>query len=213
LYAWYYVYRPVGPDACPQLCLTAQQQRNARRFVVEMRAKKPILIIDAYYDGEGRALCPSATGFSHHISPGGDIEPCPVIQIAAESIYDDRPLRDVFRQSAFLRDYRATAASATRGCIALERPELLRALAARHQAKDTTSRGTSLAELEAMASRPSQYDPGGEIPEKSWLYRVVKWLCFNDYGTYGRHFRAENWVGTRTAQESPVEPAKPCDAR
>ena len=65
-----------------------------------MRAKKPIIIIDAYYDGEGQALCPAATGISHHINPWGDIEPCPIVQFAKESIHasegDTRSLREKF---------------------------------------------------------------------------------------------------------------------
>ena len=63
LYTWFHVYRPMGPDANPQLCLTPEQQLRARRFVVEMRAKKPIMIVDAYFDGEGRAL---PRGQRHH---------------------------------------------------------------------------------------------------------------------------------------------------
>jgi len=202
LYAWFHVYRPVGPEAAPELCLTPAQQRQARRFVVEMRARKPILFIDAYYDGQGRALCPAATGFTHHISPWGDIEPCPVIQLARESIHDPRPLREVFAQSEFLRDFRQLAASATRGCIALERPDLLRELAERHAARDSTARGTVLAELQATQPHPSQYDPGHEIPEISWAYRLAKYFLFHDYGAYARHFRLENWRPTRAEPES-----------
>ena len=184
MYLWYHVYRPVGPDANPQLALTPEQQRRARRFVVEMRVKKPIGIIDAYYDGRGQALCPAATGISHHINPWGDIEPCPIVQFSKESIHDARPLRETFRQSAFLRDFRELAASSTRGCIVLERPDLLQQLVERHGARDTTVRGQALAELDAMQSRPSQYDPGHEIPEKSWFYLFVKKYWFNDFGTY-----------------------------
>src|SRR3984957_4855946 len=44
MYTWFHVYRPMGPDANPELCLTPDQQLEARRFVVEMRAKKPIVI-------------------------------------------------------------------------------------------------------------------------------------------------------------------------
>ena len=73
LYAWFHVYRPMGPDANPELSLTREQQRRVREFVVDMRVRKPIIIIDAYYDGEGRALCPAANGVSHHINPWGDI--------------------------------------------------------------------------------------------------------------------------------------------
>src|SRR5262249_45082449 len=117
MYAWFHVYRPMGPDASPQLCLTPAQQLRVRKFVVEMRAKKPIIIIDAYHDGEGRALCPAATGVTHHINPWGDIEPCPIIQFTRESIHataeDPRPLRDKFLQSAYLREFRELAAATT----------------------------------------------------------------------------------------------------
>jgi MoaA/NifB/PqqE/SkfB family radical SAM enzyme len=190
MYTWFHVYRPMGPDARPDLCLTPEQQQRARRFVVEMRAKKPIVIIDAYYDGEGRALCPAATGISHHINPWGDIEPCPIVQLTRESIHaspaDHRPLRDKFLHSDFLRDFRETARKATRGCIVLERPDLLEALAARHGAQDATARGTYLAELHAMRPRRSQHNPGHEIPEKNWLYRLAKRFWFNDFGVYDR---------------------------
>jgi MoaA/NifB/PqqE/SkfB family radical SAM enzyme len=208
MYTWFHIYRPVGPDAKAELSLTPQQQLECRRFVVEMRAKKPIIIIDAYYDGEGRALCPAATGFTHHISPWGDIEPCPIIQFAKESIYDERPLREVFQQSTFLRDFRETAARHTRGCIVLERPDLLESLVARHGAKDTTARHAASAELDVMSLRPSQYNPGEEIPEKSLAYRIAKYFFFNDYGTYGKHFDAANWIDSR-AKPLPKPPPKP----
>lgn len=194
MYLWYHVYRPVGPDACPELALTPEQQYEARRFVVEMRARKPIVIIDAYYDGQGQALCPAATGFTHHVGPWGDIEPCPIIQLATDSIHEQRPLQTIFNQSEFLRDFRQLAASTTRGCIVLERPDLLVQLADKHGARDTTARRTVLEELRAMQPRPSQYHPGREVPEKSLAYRLAKRFWFNDFGAYGRtNFPPPRW--------------------
>ncbi len=114
--------------------------RRVRQFVVDTRVKKPIIVIDAYHDADGKALCPAVTGFTHHIGPGGDIEPCPIIQLAKESIYDERPLREVFNESAFLKDFRELVASQTRGCVVLERPDLLEQLVTKHHAKDTTQR-------------------------------------------------------------------------
>ncbi len=188
MYTWFHVYRPMGPAATPELCLTPEQQRRARRFVVEMRAKKPIIIVDAYYDGEGQALCPAATGLSHHINPWGGIEPCPIVQFTKESIHsseaDSRSLRDKFLQSDLLRDFRQLAQSTTRGCIVLERPELLKSLVEKHGARDATARGTALAELAAMEVRTSQYSPGNEVPEKNWMYRLAKRYWFNDFGVY-----------------------------
>lgn len=187
MYTWFHVYRPMGPDACPDLCLTPAQQLELRKFVVEMRAKKPIIIVDAYYDGEGQALCPAATGISHHINPWGDIEPCPIVQFSQESIRrdkDDRHLRDKFRRSAFLQDFRDLARSTTRGCIVLERPDLLEDLVEKHTARDSTVRGTAKQELAAMTTRTSQFNPVAQIPEKNFLYRLAKRFWFNDFGAY-----------------------------
>jgi MoaA/NifB/PqqE/SkfB family radical SAM enzyme len=191
LYTWFHVYRPMGPNPNPDLCLTPEQSQRARRFVVEMRANKPIVFIDAYYDGEGRALCPAATGISHHINPWGDIEPCPIVQFSKESIHakggDSRGLRQKFVQSAFLKEFRELSQQTTRGCIVLERPDLLHALVEKHAAPDVTARGTALQELAALQVRPSQYNPGNEVPEKNLLYRIAKRFLFNDFGVYAGH--------------------------
>jgi MoaA/NifB/PqqE/SkfB family radical SAM enzyme len=184
MYSWFHVYRPMGPNPQPELALSREQQLRIRRFVVDMRVRKPIGIIDAYYDGEGQAICPAASGLTHHINPWGGIEPCPIIQFAKESIHDRRHIRDVIGQSEFLRDFRQLAASSTRGCIVLERPDLLHQLVVSHQAGDQTARKTALAELTNMKSLPSQYGPGEEIPERSWAYRFAKRYWFNDFGAY-----------------------------
>ena len=199
MYMWYHVYRPVGPDPQPELCLTPEQQLKVRRFVVEMRAEKPIGVIDAYYDHQGQALCPAATGISHHISPWGDIEPCPIVQFSRESIHDDQHIRDSFRESDFLREFRELAAANTRGCIVLERPDLLNQLVEKHGAHDTTVRKTAVNELTAMKLRSSQHNPEVEIPEKSWVYRFAKKHWFNDFGVYSEMGR------TQTASVSATE--------
>ena len=183
-YVWYHTYRPVGPKMNPLLALRPDQLVRVRRFVVEMRSRMPIAMIDAYYDDRGKALCPMATGISHHVSPRGDLEPCPIIQFAVEDIRDPRGLFDTMRQSAFLRDFRELSAQATRGCVVLERPDLVRDLVRKHGARDTTVRGTAWAELEAMQPRFSQYLPGAEVPEKHWMYRLAKKYWFNDFGAY-----------------------------
>src|SRR6201996_4162330 len=183
-YCWFHTYRPVGPKMNAQLALTPQQLVRVRRFVVEMRAKVPIAIIDAYYDGEGRALCPMSTGISHHVSPKGEIEPCPIIQFATENIRDPRGIYATMRDSAFLKDFCEISARHTRGCVVLERPDLVKDLVKKHGARDTTIRGTAMAELEAMTPRFSQWLPGEEVPEQHWMYKFAKRYWFNDFGAY-----------------------------
>ena len=183
-YAWYHTYRPVGPQIHDELALTPEQALKVREFVVNMRVKLPIGIIDAYYDGEGKALCPMANGISHHISPTGAVEPCPIIQFATENVKDGG-IYDTLTKSAFMKDFRETAAKNTRGCIVLERPDLVKDLAEKHGAKDTTLRQTAIKELEGMTARNSQWLPTGEeIPEKHPVYRWAKRYWFNDFGVY-----------------------------
>lgn len=192
-YCWFYTYRPMGADPNPALALTSEQGLKIRKFVVEMRAKKPIAIIDAYYDDQGQALCPAATGISHHINPWGEIEPCPIVQFANETIYDNDSIYDTITNSQYLEDFRRTAARATRGCIVLERPDLLKEVVLRNSAADsthrnngevTTSGGAGMNELDALKSLPSQHNPGNEIPEEHWLYRFAKKNWFFGFGAY-----------------------------
>lgn len=193
MYCWYHIYRPVGPEPNPQLALSSEEQKRVRQFVVDTRATKPIIVIDAYHDDAGNALCPAATGFTHHVGPWGDLEPCPVIQLAKESIHDDRPLADTFNQSEFLRDFRELTAENTRGCVIMERPDLLVDLAEKHGARDTTARGEVIEELKKVTPRRSQFQPGDEIPERSLVYRWAKRYAFNDFGTYSKHFQNANY--------------------
>jgi MoaA/NifB/PqqE/SkfB family radical SAM enzyme len=183
-YAWFHTYRVVGPKPAPELALRPEQVLAVRKFIVKMRAKLPIGIIDAYWDDKGEALCPMATGVSHHISPYGDIEPCPIIQFARESVHDRASIYETLTRSQFLRDFRETAAKATRGCIVLERPDLVQALVKKHSARDTTDRQTAVAELEALTPRNSQYAPGMEVPEEHWMYRIAKKHWFFGFGAY-----------------------------
>src|SRR3989441_2014630 len=63
-YAWFHTYRVVGPKPSVHLALTREQVRKVRRFIVEMRGKLPIAIVDAYWDEHGEALGPVGTGGS-----------------------------------------------------------------------------------------------------------------------------------------------------
>ena len=190
-YAWFHGYRPVGPEASPELALSPDELVRVRRFIVEQRAKQPIVIVDAYYDGKGSALCPMATGLTHHVGPSGGIEPCPIIQFAVEQV-GNGSFYETVTQSAFLADMRQAAAQHSRGCVVLENPRLVLEIADRHGARDTTQRGTAREELLAMTPRSSQDLPGREIPEKHWMYRFAKRYWFNDFGTYSAAQKTES---------------------
>ncbi len=184
-YLWYYIYRPVGADPSPELALSENEIVELRQFMVNIRAEAPIVVVDAYWDHEGRALCPAATGISHHIGPGGDVEPCPVVQFARENIGDGSQMVKQITESKFLERFREFSSSATRGCVLMDHPEALRQFLIEQNAKDTTGRGTGLKELAGMATLPCHHVPGREIPEKQWMYRFAKKHWFFGFGAYG----------------------------
>jgi MoaA/NifB/PqqE/SkfB family radical SAM enzyme len=184
-YLWYYIYRPVGAHPCPELALSQEKILGLRRFMVDQRCSAPLMLVDAYWDHLGRAVCPAAMGLSHHVNPSGQIEFCPPVQFAKDRIHEGQDLVATYEKSAFLPQLRQLAAENSRGCILLDDPQKLYQFVCERHASDSSGRGTALAELKAMRPLPSHHVPGQEIPEKSWMYRFAKKYWFFGFGAYG----------------------------
>lgn len=185
-YLWYYIYRPVGAEPNVANALEKDQVTELRRFIVKQRRNAPLFIIETYWDDKGNALCPGATGMSHHISPSGAIEFCPPIQMATDFINEDASnLVKLFEDSDFLADFRKMTAESSRGCILLEDPQKMVEFLEKHQAIDTTSRATILEEYKKMTPLPGHNQEGCEIPEENVFYKMVKKKYFFGFGAYG----------------------------
>jgi len=185
-YLWYYIYRPVGADPNPANALDKEQVTEFRKFIVKQRRDAPIFIIETYWDDKGNALCPGATGMSHHISPSGAVEFCPPLQMAKDFINEDASnLVELFRDSEFLADFRKMTAESSRGCILLEDPQKMVAFLEQHNAIDTTSRATILEEYKKMTPLAGHNQEGSEIPEENVFYKMVKKKYFFGFGAYG----------------------------
>lgn len=185
-YLWYYIYRPVGANPNTANALSKEEILTFRRFVVEQRKDAPLFIVETYWDDRGNALCPGATGMSHHIAPSGALEFCPPIQMAKDFIDDDGSnLAELFENSGFLAEFRKMTAQSSRGCILLEDPQKLAAFLDKHKAIDTTSRHTIGDEYRKMIPLAGHHTPGEEIPEANPLYKFIKKKYFFGFGAYG----------------------------
>jgi hypothetical protein len=122
---------------------------------------------------------------SHHVGPAGDIEPCPIIQFAADNIGDGSRTTEVVAGSTFLANARARLAEAGGGCILMRRPDRLLDYVETAGARDTSGRGTAASELRAMQARPDHEMGAQAIPERHWLYRAAKRNVFFGLGAYG----------------------------
>ena len=185
-YLWYYIYRPVGKHPIVENALSKEQILSLRRFLVEQRTDAPLFIIDTYWDDMGRAMCPAATGMSHHIAPSGAVEFCPPLQMACDMLNKDASnLTEIFNNSEFLASLRRMTAETSRGCILLENPQKMLQFLEQWKAVDTTSRGTVRDEYAAMQVVAGHDMAGEEIPEKSGIYRMLKKRYFFGFGAYG----------------------------
>ena len=185
-YLWYYIYRPVGNNPIIENALSKEQIRDFRVFLSEQRVDTPLFIIDTYWDDKGRAMCPAATGMSHHIAPSGAVEFCPPLQMAKEFINADASnLTDIFHNSEFLASLRKMTAETSRGCILLENPQKMLQHLQEWNAIDSTSRGTVAEEYAAMRVVAGHDMQGEEIEEKSMIYRMLKKRYFFGFGAYG----------------------------
>lgn len=185
-YLWYYIYRPVGADARPEQALTREQIRGLRQFLVRERMDAPVVLVDVYWDEAGRAICPGATGMSHHVSPSGALEFCPVIQMATDFLCADASnMTELYAQSRFLAGMRHQIAQNTRGCIIMDNPQLMVRILLGYQPQETTTRGTAMQEYREMTSVPSHDMEPDPIPEQSRPYRWLKRHYFFGFGAYG----------------------------
>jgi MoaA/NifB/PqqE/SkfB family radical SAM enzyme len=182
-YLWYYIYRPVGENATVELSLSLAEIGQLRSFMVDARTKFDIIIIDAYWDAEGKGLCPAASGLSHHINASGFIEPCPVIQFATDRV-GDKPLAEIYRSSAFLKDLKTEIPKKTSGCIIMEDPQWLAGFVERHGAADTSGRDNEADRLRAM-EKVCSHGSGKPLPEKNRFYKFAKKRAFFGLGAYG----------------------------
>ena len=183
-YLWYYIYRPVGLEPDPNLALNEDEIFFLRKKIVDLRQSAPLVIIDAYWDDKGRAICPAASGMSHHISPAGDLEFCPPIQFAMENI-SDCDITELFANSKFLADFRSFTSKRSRGCILLEDPAALKEFLVSQNAYATSGRQKSLDEIAAMLPQAGHDMKDKAIPEKGFIYKRLKKKYFFGFGSYG----------------------------
>lgn len=182
MYVWYYVYRPVGEDPHPEYCLTSDQLLEARRRMIALRRRHPLIVIDSYWTADGEAFCPAAVGLGYHVGPQGSIEICPPLSFATNRVSDNG--RDVFKtinESSYLRGFGPFVKERTKGCVILEHPQELVEYIRGHGAEDYSSRD-AYAELSRGRPRHSQHLPGKEIPEDYWVYRLLKKNVFFGMG-------------------------------
>lgn len=184
-YLWYYIYRPVGPRPHPELALNQDQILQLRRFIVDARLRHPIGLVDAYWDENGRAICPGTAGLSHHLNPEGFLEFCPPLQFAFKQLKPGDNFTNFMANDKGMSRLRTLVGNRTPGCIILNDPQFLYKCLKELNAVDSSGRNAAFEELAAMCPKPCHHITGQEIPEKSLLYKFAKKFSFFGFSAYG----------------------------
>lgn len=182
-YLWYYIYRPVGGNPMPELALSVNEINRLRRHLIDARCRFPIVIVDSYWDEDGKPFCPAAIGLSHHVNASGNVEPCPVIQFSADNIRQ-KPLAELYASSSYLAAFRVQVPLRTNGCILMEDPAWLASFVDVEGASDSSGRDNERARLLTMSPVDS-HGSAEIIPERGFFYRLVKKNAFFGFGAYG----------------------------
>ncbi|GHT27954.1 radical SAM protein [Planctomycetales bacterium] len=189
-YLWFYLFRPVGIDSASELAVERDKIIEFRKRLLELRRKMPIILIDTYWDAEGRAVCPASKGMSFVISPDGSIIPCPPLAAAKENVNNNGG--DFFKtvnESAFLRRFQEFIENNydgknSQGCVILNNPQELAEFLRKENVPDVSGRDF-LSELENANPKTSHYIPNEEIAENYWVYKILKKMLFFGMGAYG----------------------------
>ena len=185
-YVWFYIYRPSGQEPNFEDALDDGQVRSLRQFMVDERCRcKSAVIVDAYWDHEGNAVCPGAMGVSHHINALGDVEPCPPIQCSDCRLTTEIDVAESIVNSELLSSFREEIPKLTRGCVLMDHPEELHKLAKKCNAIDSSGRNSFYQELAARIPMGCHNHSGEPIPETTLSYKLAKKYWFFGFGAYG----------------------------
>jgi MoaA/NifB/PqqE/SkfB family radical SAM enzyme len=136
--AFFLEYIPVDNDL--NNMLTLQESKEFRNKVLEYRNSKEIFIIHSPGDEEYMGGCVSAGRGFAHITPSGDLTPCPVSNIATHNLVKST-LRDGFKSPLFKIIRESEHLLETKGspCALFAHPEEINELAIKVKAYKTSS--------------------------------------------------------------------------
>jgi len=129
LFAWYFMFMPVGKDPILELVPTPEQRWYVGQRVAELRKKYPLFMADFWNDGPAAAGCLAAGRQYMHIVNSGRIEACVFAHFGVDNIREKTLLEAA--NSPFFKAIRAKfpyneQGNLRRPCMIIDNPEVLR---------------------------------------------------------------------------------------
>lgn len=204
LYAWYFMYVPVGRAPDLSLMVTPEQRRHVARKTYEWLTRRPIFVADFWNSGPlvGGCIAAGRPNGYLHVNHRGDITPCVFMMYSTHNLHQSQsetPLLDALR-SPFFEHLRARQRGVQHNplapCLIVDHPEVLREAVQATGAQSTQEGQTILTELQPeIAKRADEWQ---RIADELWHGGSIYQGCAEAYreGTLP-------WPGTE-----PVSPVR-----
>jgi MoaA/NifB/PqqE/SkfB family radical SAM enzyme len=134
IFAWYFMFMPVGKDPLLEMVPTPEQRLACGEAVAALRHKHPIFLADFWNDGPASAGCLAARTYMHVLN-SGQVEPCVFAHFGLDNIREKTLVEAV--NSPFFRAIRREfpyneEGNLRRPCMIVDNPRVLRKVVAEH---------------------------------------------------------------------------------
>jgi MoaA/NifB/PqqE/SkfB family radical SAM enzyme len=135
IFAWYFMFMPVGKDPILELVPTPEQRQTCGNRVAELRRKHPLFMADFWNDGPAVGGCLAGGRQYLHILNSGRIEPCVFAHFGVDNIREVSIIEAV--NSPFFKAIRREfpyndIANLKRPCMIMDNPQVLRKVVDEH---------------------------------------------------------------------------------
>ncbi len=135
LFAWYFMFMPVGKDPILELVPTPEQRVYCGNRIEELRKKHPLFMADFWNDGPAAGGCLAGARAYLHILNSGRIEPCVFAHFGVDNIREvtireaaNSPFFKAIRREFPYNDI----GNLKRPCMIIDNPQVLRKVVDEH---------------------------------------------------------------------------------
>jgi MoaA/NifB/PqqE/SkfB family radical SAM enzyme len=134
IFAWYFMFMPVGKDPLLDLVPTPEQRLACGARIAALRRDQPIFLADFWNDGPASAGCLAARTYLHILN-SGQIEPCVFAHFGLDNVRNKTIVEAVNSPffGAIRREFPYNeAGNLRRPCMIVDNPQVLRKVVAEH---------------------------------------------------------------------------------
>lgn len=177
LFAWYFMFLPVGKDPVLELVPTPEQRLECGRRVAEMRKRHGVFMADFWNDGPAVAGCMAGARRYMHVLNTGRVEACVFAHFGVDNIREKSLIEAA--NSPFFNALRNAfpyneSGNLKRPCIVIDNPEVLRRLVREHGVQPSHPGADAVVADPDVAAWVDAYAARfRELTEPEWLAMIA----------------------------------------